>query len=301
MIWKIPFSFQSKYLGFFLQSSYSTQAMLIDTHCHLASRQFASDSRHDLIQRAAGSGITHMVTLGSCQKDWEGSVSWAKEFPDAISACLGLHPMDVMETTPNWKQELESLLADITPAAIGETGLDYFYPAPKDSDEATYKALQHESLEYHFELAAQLGINIVLHTRDREGDASFHDALAIARRYAGRVRPVFHCFIGTTDHARRIFDELDGLISFTGVVTFKNAGHLPDVAAWCPATRFMLETDSPYLSPVPLRGKRNEPAHLSKTAEFIAWIRHISLQQLAETTTNTAREFFDITGLKKKS
>lgn len=274
--------------------------MLIDTHCHLASRQFASDQRHDLIRRAVENGVLHMVTLGSCQKDWSGSIEWAREFPDAVSACLGLHPMDVMETTDDWPLQLEAMLADITPAAIGETGLDYFYPAPGECSETVYKTRQHESLEYHFELAAQLGINIVLHTRDREGDSSFRNALSIAKQYAGRVRPVFHCFIGTISHARQIFDLVDGLISFTGVVTFKNAGHLPDVAAWCPPERLMLETDSPYLSPVPLRGKRNEPSHLVKTAEFIAKLRNVSLQQLSEITTNTAISFFNIPGLKKK-
>lgn len=274
--------------------------MFIDTHCHLASRQFVDDCRDELIRRAAESGVGHIVTLGSCQRDWKVSLDWAREFPDAVSACLALHPMDVMEVTDDWKQQLEGLLEGYSPVAIGETGLDYFYPSPKGCDGSFYKTRQCEYLEYHFDLAARLGLNIVLHTRDREGDASFRDAFAIAKQYAGRVRPVFHCFIGTKGQARLIFDELDGLVSLTGVVTFKNAGFLPEVAAWCPSDRLMLETDAPYLSPVPLRGKRNEPAYLIKTAEFIAEVRGIGMAQLAEETTNTARRFFKFSHSEKK-
>ena len=137
-------------------------------------------------------------------------------------------------------------------------------------------------------------MNIVLHTRDRKGSRSFEDALAIAGNHAGRVRPVFHCFIGDTAQAARIFDGLDGMVSFTGVATFKNAPIVAETARWCPEDRIMLETDSPYLSPEPLRGRMNEPAHLIHTARFIAVARGMELEELARLTTRNAGTFYNL-------
>jgi len=137
-------------------------------------------------------------------------------------------------------------------------------------------------------------LNIVLHTRDRKGSRSFEDALAIAGNHAGRVRPVFHCFIGDTAQAARIFDRLDGMVSFTGVATFKNAPVVAETARWCPEDRIMLETDSPYLSPEPLRGRMNEPAHLIHTARFIAAARGMELEEFARLTTRNAGTFYNL-------
>ena len=123
---------------------------------------------------------------------------------------------------------------------------------------------------------------------------SFEDALAIAGNHAGRVRPVFHCFIGDTAQAARIFDGLDGMVSFTGVATFKNAPIVAETARWCPEDRIMLETDSPYLSPEPLRGRMNEPAHLIHTARFIAVARGMELEELARLTTRNAGTFYNL-------
>jgi TatD DNase family protein len=268
--------------------------MLIDTHCHLASRQFSQDDRNELINKAVVAGVGRMITLGTTPTDWLPSIQWSEDFTDIVSTCLGLHPMDVTEAGEGWQKQLTKLVKFHTVVAIGETGLDYYYPAPEGWSEDKYRATQREALEFHYDLANQLGLNIVLHTRDKVGSQAFEDAVAIARQYSGRVKPVFHCFIGNKDQARLIFDELDGMVSFTGVVTFKNAGELPEVVQWCPAERVMMETDSPYLSPVPLRGKRNDPSHLVHTAQFIAELRKMDLEMWADQCTNNAQRFFSL-------
>lgn len=266
--------------------------MLIDTHCHLASRQFDSEKRSDFVERAAAAGVGRMITLGAREADWAENLAWSSEFPGAVFSCLGVHPNDVHEAESGWDARLWTLAQEHRLSAIGETGLDYFHSAPEGIEETAFRAMQHTALEVQFDLAARLGLNIVLHTRDRSGTASFDDAVAIAKQYAGKVRPVFHCFIGEKHQASRIIDELDGLISITGIVTFKQAGFIPEVVAWCPADRFMLETDSPYLSPVPLRGKRNEPSYLAHTAACVAAIRGESMEALEAYTEETARKFF---------
>lgn len=266
--------------------------MLIDTHCHLASRHFDQTCKPGIIARAAEAGVGSMVTLGTSAEDWQATIDWAREFPGVVRACLGIHPNDAHEAPDGWQDMLARAHAGVPLAAIGETGLDYYHPAPEGFDDGSFRALQRDILAMHFDLAARLGLNIVLHTRDRKGHASFDDTLAIAAAYAGKVRPVFHCFIGTREQAARVFDEVDGLISLTGIATFNNPGHVADVAAWCPQDRFMLETDAPYLSPEPKRGRTNEPAYLAYLAARVAELRGIAVAKLAEFTTATARDFF---------
>lgn len=266
--------------------------MLIDTHCHLASRHFNQSSKTDLVARASEAGIGSMVTLGSSADDWEPTLDWVRAFPGTVHACLGIHPNDAHEAPCGWEEQLVRAHAAVPLAAIGEAGLDYYHPAPEGFDDDSFRTLQRDILRKHFELAARLNLNIVLHTRDRKGHASFDDAMAIARHYAGRVRPVFHCFIGTRQQAASVFDELDGLISITGIATFKNPGHVAEVATWCPEGRFMLETDAPYLSPEPKRGRTNEPAYLSYLATKVAELRTISVGELAAQTGAVARGFF---------
>lgn len=268
--------------------------MLIDTHCHLASRQFDDEERKNLVSRAAAAGVGKMITLGASETDWEANLAWAEEFKGIVDVCLGIHPNDAHETAEGWKGRLEALASTRRLAAIGEAGLDYYHPAPEGMSESHFRTMQHVLLESQFEIAARFGLNIVLHTRDRSGSASFQDALEIAKPYAGRVRPVFHCFIGDKAQAGRIFNELDGLISITGIVTFKQAGFVPEVAAWCPRDRLMLETDAPYLSPVPFRGKRNEPSYLAHTAACVSAIRSESLELLEKEMEDTARKFFAV-------
>jgi TatD DNase family protein len=146
-------------------------------------------------------------------------------------------------------------------------------------------------LRQHFELAAATQLNVVIHTRDRSGCASFEDALAIYAEHHHAVRAIFHCFIGPWVNARRVL-ELGGLVSFGGVSTFKNANDIRDTIGHCPDGSFLLETDSPYLAPDPHRGQRNEPAFVRHTAERIAGLRNESLAALATHTNRAADQIF---------
>lgn len=275
--------------------------MFIDTHCHLASRQFDQSNRELYVTSALESGIDRMITLGARMGDWERNLEWARQFPGVVFAALGIHPDDVHDAPANWAETLVQMQGKTPLAAIGETGLDYFHPAPEGWEIEPFHRRQRDLLEEHFELAARMNLNIVLHTRDKTGSRSFEDAVSIAGHYAGRVRPVFHCFIGNSTQAARIFDELNGMISFTGVTTFKNAPLVAETARWCPQDRIMLETDAPYLSPEPLRGRQNEPAHLIHTARFIAASRGVNLEEFANTTTQNAETFYNLPRDGKKS
>ena len=175
--------------------------------------------------------------------------------------------------------------------AIGETGLDYYHPAPDGWNETDFRERQRRLLRQHFELAAAAGLNVVIHTRDRSGHASFDDAFAIYTNYHKSVRAIFHCFVGPWANAKRVLDH-GGLVSFGGVATFKSAGDVRDTIARCPAGSFMLETDTPYLAPDPHRGQRNEPAFLRHTAERIATLRGESLDALAAHTHLAANRIF---------
>jgi TatD DNase family protein len=197
----------------------------------------------------------------------------------------------VHETPDDYLIALESHARHPQCVAIGETGLDYFHPAPDSWSDENYRERQRKFLHQHFELAAKLEKNIVIHTRDRSGDASLQDAIAIYSEYADHVRAVFHCFPFSIDTAQPILD-LGGLISFTGIATFKNADTVLDTAKRCPAGSFMLETDAPYLAPVPHRGRRNEPAFTRHTAEHIASKRNEPLDALATYTETTVEAFY---------
>ncbi len=263
--------------------------MIIDTHCHLITPKY-----HDIPQLIADSralGVGHVITQGTHRKDWQASIDLATLYPDYISSCLAVHPTDATTTSDEDMVELERLCLAHPQVAIGEAGLDYYWPAPEGWTEEAYRARQHELLEQHFSLAEKLGLNISIHTRDRKGSQCFEDALAIARNFP-KVKPVFHCFIGTQAQAEAIFSELDGMISITGIVTFKKTDELQAVARWCPTERLMLETDAPFLSPEPHRGELNIPGRTRFVAEKIAQLRGVSLEEIAAATTANARSFF---------
>lgn len=270
--------------------------MLIDTHCHLASDCYA-DKMVDLEERARAVGVTHCVTQGTHpDDDWERQLALADAFPTFITPCLAVHPTEVLNIDDTAIEKLASLAKTHALGAIGEAGLDYYWPAPQGYSEQDYRHKQQELLEAHFEIARRCNLNISLHTRDRKGDACFADAVSIARRFP-EVRPVFHCFIGTKEQAELIFNELDGYISYTGIVTFKSAAAIRETATWCPLDRFMLETDSPYLTPEPYRGQTNEPSHVAQIAAAIAAWRGLSVEEIAEKTTENARSFFRLSSV----
>ena len=265
---------------------------ILDTHCHLASAKFSGEAE-DVIARAVAAGTAGMLTLSTCFDDMSANLALAAAHPGLVAAAVGIHPCDVHEVDPagDWKERLLEMAAAPGIAAIGESGLDYYHPPPEGWDEESFRARQRELLRGHFEVAAAAGLGIVLHTRDRAGRASIEDALGIARDFQGRVRPQFHCFLGPWETATAILD-LDGIVSFGGVVTFPSAKETLAAAMAAPAGCFTLETDSPYLAPVPHRGKRNEPAYVLATARHLAAARGESFEALAQHTTATARAFF---------
>ncbi len=263
--------------------------MLIDTHCHLVHPKYSDIAA--LRRESEELGVPHCICQGTSPRDWDAQVELARLHPGFISSCLAVHPSDCTEVEEQDLVRMRELCLAHPQAAIGETGLDYYWDAPAGWDEAAYRARQRRYLEVHYALAEELGLNICLHTRDKAGSACFDDAVAIARNFPN-VRPVFHCFIGSRAQAELIFEELNGMVSFTGLITFRKTESVQDVAAWCPADRFMLETDAPYLSPEPLRGQLNIPGRTRYVAEKVAQLRGISYEEVAALTTENARRFF---------
>lgn len=265
--------------------------MIIDTHCHLVSPKY--DDMTSVRENSLALGVGHCISQGTAPQDWEPQLELCSRMPDFVSSCLAVHPSECTEADDADFERMAQLCRRYPQAAIGETGLDYYWDPPEGWDAARYHARQQYLLELHFALAEELGLNISLHTRDKvgAGSACFDDAFAIARNFP-KVKPVFHCFIGTQAQAEAIFSELDGMVSFTGLLTFRKTENVQAVAAWCPADRFMLETDSPFLSPEPFRGAVNIPGRTRYVAEKTAQLRGVTTEEIAAVTTANALRFF---------
>jgi len=257
--------------------------MLIDTHAHLDFPEFEGEI-DAVIARAAQAGVTRIITIGTSLESSRRAVALAERHP-AIYAAIGIHPDAATQAQPGALDALRELAASPRVVAIGETGLDY-YRRPETGAEAV-KAAQASIFQGQLDLAVERSLNVIIHQR---GDC-WEDTLAILTPYHGKLRAVFHCFGGTPEAAATIL-EMGHLISFTGIVTFKNAPLMQASAAWVPDGSYMVETDCPYLSPVPLRGKRCEPAYTRLTAEKVASLRNQPLETVAQNTTATAEDFF---------
>jgi len=282
--------------------------MLIETHAHLDYPDFANDF-DEVLRRASEAGVTRILTIGTSIASSRGAIDLAEKYPN-IFAVIGVHPTYAEEAEEDVMTPLRELAKSHRVVAIGETGLDYHRlpsveagkekraqvmhalqtETEQDVDarihDGAYKSKQAALFQQQLDLAVELGLNVVIHQRD-----AWDDTLEIMRPYSGRLRGVFHCFGGTLAQANEVLD-LDHLVSFTGIVTFKNGASVREVAAQIPLWKFMVETDCPYLAPVPFRGKRCEPAHTRLVAEEIARTRGVSLEEVAEATTETAEKFF---------
>jgi TatD DNase family protein len=282
--------------------------MLIDTHAHLDYSDFANDLE-EVLRRAADAGVTRIVTIGTSIESSRRAIELAEKYP-AVYAAIGVHPSFVEEAEDDVITPLRELAKSHRVVAIGETGLDYHrLPSEEvaketqvqvmtalrtETDEeieaqirdGAYKSKQASLFQQQLDLAAELGLNVVIHQRD-----AWQDTLRIMQAYTGKLRGVFHCFGGTLGEANEVL-ALDHLVSFTGIVTFKNGAAVREVAAEIPLWKFMVETDCPYLAPAPFRGKRCEPAHTRIVAEAIAAARRVSLEEISEATTETAEKFF---------
>ena len=259
-----------------------------DTHAHLTWKDFSGEV-DAIIARAKASGISKIVTIGTTLESSRRAIEIA-EAHENVFAAVGWHPGDAEDAPADLSAQLRPLASHPKVVAIGECGRDYYRLPTKSGgspdQDAAIKKRQAEILEEQLNLAAELGLNCVIHTRE-----SFADTLAIVRRYAGRVRTVFHCFVDDADAMRAVL-ETGGLVSFTGICTFKNAQPVRDTIAATPLDKLMLETDSPFLAPVPYRGKRCEPAYVKEISEAVAQIKNCSLSELGHATCATAREFF---------
>lgn len=259
--------------------------MFFDTHTHLGSHKFEEDLPA-ILDRARAAGVTRMMAPATDLPNARKLLALAEKEPD-VRVAVGIHPCDVDSVSgENWIKELRDLARHPKVAAIGEIGLDYFHAPPEGYDLAGWKLHQAHCLHLQLELAAELGLNVVLHNRE-----SWEDLTAIVMPYSGRLRGVFHCYTGTLEQAQPLLDA-GHLISFTGIVTFKNPGPAGETVRQVPAGHYMLETDAPYLAPVPYRGKRCEPAYVADTARAVAALRGQTVEEVAGDTSVTGLNFF---------
>jgi TatD DNase family protein len=258
--------------------------MLIDTHAHLDYTDYDPD-RAEVIARATAAGVTEIISIGTRIDSSTRALELAENFPN-IWATVGIHPSESDEAPDDAVEGLRALAESSRVVAIGEIGLDYHRLPENPAEAEANKRRQADLFRRQLELTAGLGLNAVIHQRD-----SWEDTLKILSKFTGRVRGVFHCFGGTIEQAREVI-ALGHLVSFTGIVTFKNARQVQATAQDVAWDKFMVETDCPYLAPAPDRGKRCEPAHSRRVAEQIAQLRGQTVEEVAERTTKTAREFF---------
>ena len=261
-----------------------------DTHAHLDFPDFEADLPQ-VIERAQAAGIEKMISIGTDLDSSARAIKLAERFP-CVFAAVGWHPGHVTAAPSDVRPALRELVKHRRVVAIGETGLDYYrLPSTQNggtaADDEQYKQRQAELFKQQLEVAAEAGLNCVIHQR---GDC-FNDTLALLTPFAGRVRGVFHCFASDTETMRRVL-ALGSIVSFTGIVTFKNAQSVRDTVAATSLGQFMLETDCPYLAPVPYRGKRCEPAYVKEISETVAKVKGCSLEELSAATCGTAEEFF---------
>ena len=254
---------------------------LIDSHAHLTAEPLDSDV-DGVLGRAVRAGVDQVISVGVDLKDSQRALAWARR-DERVLAAIGIHPHEAAKPTSEDWTRLAELAADPVVVAVGETGLDYHY-------DLADRSVQQAVFERQLELAAASGKPVVIHCREAHGDTM---AILKASGLAGK-RVVFHCFSGTRSQARDIADH-GWRVSFTGVVTFKNAGDLPSIAADYPIGQLMIETDSPFLSPTPVRHvKPNEPAHLIHIARFLADLRGMRMDEFIERTADATRAFFNL-------
>ena len=294
-------------MGFHRGSLVAT--VLTETHAHLDFPDLAGQI-DSVLQRAAEAGVRRIITIGIDGESCDRAVALAEKYDD-VFAVVGLHPCSVMDGgAMDFLEQLPDLAAHPKVVALGEMGMDYHHLPSREmagkNEEAVFdallagtaeameagiadgavKAAQAEAFKLQLDLAVELGLNVVIHQRD-----AWADTLELLRPYTGKLRGVFHCFGGSPEEVAEIA-AMGHLVSFTGIVTFKNAALVQQSAQTVAAHGYMVETDCPYLAPVPHRGKTCEPAYLPLIVEKIAGLRRITLEQAAAETEETANRFF---------
>lgn len=266
----------------------SSGPILIDSHAHLDAKAFDPD-RNEVIRRAGDAGLRAVITVGVGESldEIERAVALAEEH-EGIFATIGVHPHDARGIQPEWYARIRELARHPKVVGIGETGLDYHYMhSPRKA--------QRDAFERFLRMGHETGLPVVIHTR--EADEETVSILSEAGEERGEpLWGVLHCFSGDYALARRVLD-LGLHISFTGIITFPKAEPLRDVLRKIPVERILLETDCPYLSPVPFRGKRNEPARVVHVAETVAKVCGRPIEEVARITTDNVVRLFGLEGI----
>ena len=252
--------------------------MLVDSHCHLEYEGLV-ENQSDVLDRARGAGVGAFLNISTKRAEWAQVVGTANAQPD-VWASVGIHPHNADAHPDLTREELLEATRDTRVIGIGETGLDYYY-------DKSDRAEQQRLFRIHIDVARETGLPVIIHTRDAEDDTL---AILTEEMGKGAFPALIHCFTASAEFGEKVL-ELGLSISISGIVTFKNAKNLQDVAQSVPRDRLLVETDSPFLAPVPHRGKPCEPGFVRETASFIADLRGETLEELAEYTT---RNFYTL-------
>jgi TatD DNase family protein len=254
--------------------------MLFDTHAHLNAMQYSEDVE-EVIRRATNEGVSHIVVVGFDRPTISRAIELAEQY-DFIYAAVGWHPVDAIDMTEDDLQMIEELAAHPKVVALGEMGLDYYW-------DKSPKEVQKEVFRKQIALAKKVKLPIIIHNREATADI----LEILKEENAAEVGGIMHCFTGSIEVAKQCID-MNFYISFGGPVTFKNAKKPKEVAKEIPLEHLLIETDCPYLTPHPFRGKRNEPSYVKYVAEAIAELKGISFEEVAEKTSDNAKKLFGI-------
>jgi TatD DNase family protein len=258
--------------------------MLIDSHAHLDMQDFEKD-REEVLERALQGGITHIIAIGIDLSSSLKALQLAHNYSFVFSS-IGYHPHSAKDIDPPKLKELGRLVSEPKIVAWGEIGLDFYRRySPQEK--------QKEGFEQQLDIAAHFGLPVIIHNRE-----AHREVLEILRKKKnGKYKGVIHCFSGTYDFAM-MFIEMGFHISIPGTVTYKNATQVQDVASRIPLDTMLLETDAPFLAPIPERGKRNEPLFVTHTAQKVARLRNMDFQEIARRTSENAIKLFNLPGLE---
>lgn len=267
--------------------------MFFDSHCHLTSDILAAQ-HNEILQRARAASVTQMLNIGD---DLDSSTralqqaTAAETFGIEMWATCGVHPQNALNWNDQSALQLNTMLHHPRAVAVGEIGLDFVYDQTHPHHPGATRERQEEVLRAQMQIAGQHDLPVVIHNREAD-----ERLLSIVGEFPN-VRGVFHCFASSMEIARRVLDA-GYCLGFTGMVTFKNAQNVRDVAAFCPLDCLLIETDAPYLAPIPHRGKTNEPSFVPRVAQTVAEIKGLSIEEIGAQTTQNARRLFGLNGFK---
>ncbi len=257
--------------------------MFVDSHCHLNYKGLV-EQQGEVLARARENGVSAMLNISTREREWDEVIGLAAQESD-VWASVGIHPHEADQHAGMDCEKLVEKSNHPRVVAVGETGLDYYYD---HSD----RQQQRTGFREHIKASRQTGLPIIIHTRDAEADTA---AILTEEMQKGAFTGVIHCFTASADFARIALD-LGLYISLSGIVTFKNARDLQDIAAWLPSDRLLVETDAPFLAPIPHRGRTGEPAFVADTARYVAQLRNVKPEALAAQTSDNFYRLFSKAG-----